>query len=264
MITEESPKRLEAQVCPLCGQEQDIIFNGHVPTGKAEDPLEVRMDKDRGYSFCNCRNIYFTDWKNMRQAVYDEKYTEKYNNDHSEKLTRNYASEYFGQVISLSGTGQFLEIGAVTPFLLCAAKEAGFKPFGLDIIAHNFPDIFTFKDNFESFESSLKFNVIWASHIFEHFKDPIAAAQKCFDLLSPGGVLFVAMPDPYFIDFAKPYLWGHWHLEEHHIMWDRDSFCQMMEELGFKTVMKKRNPDASFVCIGDYHLLFQKPAGEFR
>jgi hypothetical protein len=74
-------------------------------------------------------------------------------------------------------------------------------------------------------------------------------------------VLFVAMPDPYFIDFSDPYKWGHWHLKEHHMFWDMDSFCAMMERHGFKTVRKHRNVGYDFICIGDYHLIFQKPWG---
>ena len=268
MITQDTQPRLDLQACPLCGQEQDIIFNGHVPTGNPDNPQEVRVEKDKGYSFCNCRNIHFTDWKNIEQGVYDEAYEKKYDNENMKRLSLRCASEYFGIVKHLTQGVKFLEIGAVAPFLLDEAKRQGFETFALDIISHKFQGHQNIAANFEDWDPDFQelvskkgglVDVVWASHIFEHFKDPIVAARKAFNILAPGGVLFVAMPDPWFIDFRAPLLWGHWHLKEHHIFWDRDSFCRMMEEIGFKTILKKRNVTYDFICIGDYHLIFQKP-----
>ena len=259
MITQEAPKRLKAQACPLCGQEQDIIINGHYPY--APDPSKVQFDPDKGYSFCNCRNIFFTDWSNMDQGEYNAEYEAKYNNEHVRNLLIRYAEEYFGEIIPRVKGRVFYEIGAVAPFLLTQAKKRGFKTYALDIIDHKFDGHVNITGDFEdpkTVEGHPRPDVIWASHVFEHFKNPIAMARRCFEIMQPGGVMFVAMPDPYLMDLKSPQLWGHWHLKEHHILWDMQSFCEMMEEQGFKTVLKVRNAGYRFICIGDYHLIFQK------
>lgn len=271
MIVQEPSHKLAPQKCPFCQQEQDIIFNGHTPTGKDN---EVKFDTERGYSFCNCRNIHFTDWANIKQEVYDAGYEKKYQTETVRNFMEAYAKKYLPLLLAPFTKAEcderFLEIGAVSPYLLDAAKAIGYETFALDIISHKFKGHKNIACDFEKFgrgfmypEKALfsgdnQFEVIWASHIFEHFKDPIEAARKCYDLLTYGGALFVAMPDPFFIDFQRPEKWGHWHLEEHHILWDMDSFIEMMEEVGFTCFYKYRNPGGEFICIGDYHLIFRK------
>lgn len=257
MMHELEP-RLARQACPFCGQEQEIIVNGHTPSGNPDNRHEVRMDLDRGYSFCNCRNIFYTNWANMRQTVYSAEYTDKYEMPGAKETYEQYARAYFHKLLKLTSGRRFLEIGCVTSHLLDAAKEYGFQTSGVDMIPHQFEQHETIIANFEELQTDQKYDVIWASHIFEHFQDPLKAISKCHDLLNPNGLLFVAMPDPFTIDYAAAHLWGHWHLDEHHIMWDMDSFCTAAEERGFRTEMKLRNFGTNFICIGDYHLLFQK------
>jgi len=48
------------QTCPICGEKQRMMIKGlYVKDGKAE------KYPDMGYSFCNCRNIFFTKWENI-------------------------------------------------------------------------------------------------------------------------------------------------------------------------------------------------------
>jgi len=254
MITTDIPKRISAQACPLCGMKQDVIINGMVTEGDKTYTLN-----DHGYSFCNCNNIFFTDWSNIKLEAYDQAYEERYNNDQVKECLETYAKAYFKTIKESVAGDIFLEIGCVNPTLLDKAVEHGFKAIGLDIIEHSFPPHEMLKDNFEELENPEPMvDVIWASHIFEHFKDPIQAGRKCYDLLNDNGILFVAMPDPFMIDWKQPYTWGHWHINEHHILWDMDSFCAAMEKLGFKTIFKHRNTNISFVCVADYHVMLQK------
>ena len=48
------------QECPLCGASQRMMIKGnYVKDNKWE------RYPDMGYSFCNCRNIFFTKWENL-------------------------------------------------------------------------------------------------------------------------------------------------------------------------------------------------------
>jgi hypothetical protein len=75
-------------------------------------------------------------------------------------------------------------------------------------------------------------------------------------MLTVGGLIFISMPDPFQINWGDHYAWGNFVLRQHHIMWDRDSFCEEMEKIEFTTIFKRRNYDVR--RLRDYHLLFKK------
>ena len=242
--------------CPLCNEEQDTIINGHYPIPEKQ---EIAFDKENGFAFCNCRDIFFGDWKNIEQAVYDSKYTDKYQGEVTNKYFRQYFATYYPIIKPLKSSGKFLEIGCVNKTLLDCFKTAGFDTYSLDIIEHSWEGHNNITADFEKYRTNDKFAVVWASHVFEHFKRPVEAFTSVFEVLENGGVCFIAMPDPYFIDWNQPYSWGHWHLREHHIMWNMDSLCAQLEELGFEIVQAIHNIGSEFVCNGDMHLIIRKP-----
>jgi len=194
----------------------------------------------------------------MKLANYDEGYEDKYDTDAVKDLLENYADRYYPMLSSYGKPGgSFLEIGSINEFLLNKFNP-NYKTYGMDVSSRGFKNNYFIKANFEFFDTNEKFDVIWASHVFEHFKDPLRAVEKCYDLLTDGGLLFIAMPDPFFIDYANLYAWGHWHIYEHHILWDRNCFIEEVERRGFQCVYKVRNSCESFICVGDYHLIFKK------
>jgi SAM-dependent methyltransferase len=259
IVTQKPP--VGVQACPLCEAEQDVIIQGWINTTKEDGTQEQSIQKDRGYSFCNCRNIFFTEFNENFSDIYTGKYVSKYDNDHAKKLLRNY-SIYLKTILDMRGNNRsprLLEIGAATDVICEEGSKMGMWCTAFDIAERDskFPMI---TGNFETFDfDNRKFDIIFASHIFEHFRDPIATLKKCHDLLNDGGFLFVAMPDPWFIDYANPYMWGHWHVDEHHILWDKDSFCNVARETGFDVIMSQRNVTTNFICLLDMHLMFRKP-----
>ena len=256
MITQENEKRIAPQKCPLCGNLQDVIVNGWI---KGEKEGELLINKDKGYSFCNCKNVFFTDWSNMKKEVYNQEYIDKYNGEPAIGCIKNYRI-YLKKVLEFMVNYEgyrFLEIGSTNDAILDEAKSMGFITTGLDISDRNSRHPFIHY-NFEDWKSDNKYDFIFASHIFEHFKEPLEAIKKCNQLLKNKGFLFIAMPDPYFIDWQNPYVWGHWHLEEHHILWDMDSFAKELELRGFEILIKKHNIDYAFICINDFHILARK------
>lgn len=253
-----------AQACPLCKQENDIIIMGHFP--HPEIPVSAIFSNYNGYSFCNCRNIFYTDWSNIKQSVYNIDYYDKYNNEGVNDCYKSMA-EFYGPRLLPSvyeNIYNVLDVGSINPSILNYFRDRSCNTSGLDIHSHplDHPTLGKHKLYVGDFESYCfakdKFDIIWASHIFEHFKDPIAAIRKCNTILNKDGKLFIAMPDPYFIDFTDTGKFGHWHLSEHHILWDMDSFCDTLEENGFKVEFKHRNADVGFICNLDYGIIARK------
>ena len=241
------------QKCPLCEQEQKVIVNGMVFVNDKQ-----LVSPDRGYSFCNCRNIFFTDWSNIDQDSYFvPEYTDNHYRGEHEKQMKELYQAYNKTVLAESNGGKkLLDLGSVTNYLLNFAQEDGFDTTGWDILKHeNFGHKQIIGD-FDKISVLDKFDIIYANHFFEHIKYPLEAIKKCYDMLNVGGVIFISMPDPFQIDWGNYYLWGNFILRQHYIMWDKDSFCDEMEAVGFKTIFSKRNYDVR--RLRDMHLLFKK------
>jgi SAM-dependent methyltransferase len=241
------------QRCPLCGEMQEMIVNGH----ESHNDKGVMVDPERGYSFCNCRNIFFTDRGNLAPATYDADYYTRYNENPNISSVLSSYFKYFSH-FDIKPFDKVLEIGAINSTVLNRFQEFGADTYSLDIFDHPTGTHKKLVGDFERMEFLTKFKIIWASHVFEHFIDPVGMVKKCYDLLETGGFLFVAMPDPYFIDWSNPYLWQHWHLKEHFTLWDMDSFVDVCRDKGFIELFAKHNVDTHFICIGDQHILLKK------
>lgn len=253
MQLQEVKKRIAPQACPFCGTLQDVIVYGH----EVKDQ-RLHIDKDRGYSFCNCKNIFYTDWKNMEQELYEQiDYSNKYKGVEHHLL--KYIEFYEPYMKPLIGK-KFLEMGTVNECILDRAQELGFDAYGSDFSERPSKHKFIWGD-WEKIDLSPyynKFGFIIASHIFEHFKDPLFFLRQTYQFLEDGGRILIAMPDPFFIDWKNPYLWGHWHIKEHHIMWDMDTWAKEMEDVGFKILIKRHNIITGFICNSDWHIVAEK------
>lgn len=235
------PERV-MQTCPLCGERQPIIIHGlsaDLETG------HMKMCADMGYSFCNCRNVFFTDWSNIKQDVYDEGYHLKYKTRDIEVIAKGEFKKFLKVIKQLGYDPQSIfEIGAITDDVLDSAKEAGLETFGNDIFEHPSQHQLIF-GNFENEDFLPRTDLIWASHVFEHFRDPGAQLNRCKSALSPNGILYIAMPDTFAIDFDNPsntMNWD-WNVREHHILWGMESFIEYAAEHGLKCVYSERNID---------------------
>ena len=247
--------------CPLCKTQHPLLVRGRV-TSPENDDLACEV-LDRGYAFCNCRNIFYTDWSNIDHRIYDEHYSSKYDGELVDKSYLEGTKHYFPILEKLKEINSFCDVGSINPTVLDQAKKRGWNTTRVDINEASTDGNHTILiGDIEdpNISSKLKnIDCMWMSHLIEHLKDPIKAVKNICRCLSPKGLVFIAMPDPYFIDWADPRRWGHWALREHHIMWDMDSFIELMEEEGFECVYSKRFlHERLFVCIRECHLIFRK------
>lgn len=81
------------QECPLCGSLQRMMIRGlYVEKEKGQ------LYPDMGYSFCNCRNIFFTKWENVTRG--DDGFNSC--KDPIAKLKEIYESSQAGQTIVIT------------------------------------------------------------------------------------------------------------------------------------------------------------------
>jgi len=234
------------QYCPICNMPQQGIVNGTITEKNI-----MTVHEDKWYSFCNCNNIFFTDWDNMDQTVYDKDYQKKYSNPAGKEIVLKGVSEILDTIGDIGGI--FAEIGVVTDYILDVAKDRGYTPVAMDINETTQTKYEFLKLNPDEDDFPKDISVLWVAHVFEHFKDPIKVANKMYNALNDDGYLYVAMPDPWFIPLQDPHKWAHWHCHEHHIMWDMDSFIDALEKIGFTNVSAQR------ITFGaEYRLVFKK------
>jgi len=242
------------QDCPLCGRPNQMVVCGLVSI----NPTDTAKVPDKGYSFCNCKNIWYTNWTNIEQAEYfREEYISGHCFERHETEWKNFWKKY-SPVLKEHGNGgkKLLDIGCITDYLVDEAKKEGYEVTGTDLDMHEHSNSRFIVGDFDIIEIEEKFDVIFANHVFEHFHYPLRAMKRCYEMLEPEGILFVSMPDPFQVPWERSERWASWSLHQHYIMWDMDSFCDEMEELGFTTLLKKRNLDGRW--LQDYHLLFKK------
>jgi ADP-heptose:LPS heptosyltransferase/SAM-dependent methyltransferase len=221
--------------CPLCGQTNSKYFDF--------------------WAKCPACGIVYNQWSNMNREIYDGNYISPYQGDNIKRLFLNQARQYFPMVQGSS----FLEIGPATTVIMEHAKECGFSVEAIDMAPVSSNGFKFYRGSFEDIDLVGTYDFIWAGHVFEHFQDPRRALKKVFNLLAPGGHAFVSMPDISFINEQEGFDWGHWHRDEHNIMFSMESFRELAESIGFNAIYTQKNPGVTeYVCNNDFHILLRK------
>ena len=114
------------------------------------------------------------------------------------------------------------------------------------------------KDLAEGESFKRQFDLIWMSHVLEHFNDPLAVLKKAYSLLPETGVLYIGVPDADFITKTGIGGYPHFKKDEHYTLWTEDSLKREVERIGFKVIMSRRNYASRYSSWYDIHLIAQK------
>ena len=247
----------QLQKCPYCNMGHPIYVDGMTRAYGTNDTV---LNPEIGYSFCNCKNIWYTNWENIWKHSYNDDYMEKYENDvfkknafiHVEKIISNF--HRLKKDIS-----SFIDIGCGSLFLLDDIKDKlGWNTTGFDINKllktdkHNM----IYGDADFDLDKLPVSDVIWCSHVLEHLEDPLKSAKELQSKLTDGGLLYISMPDPYFINFKQPAAWEHWWVHEHRMFWDMDSFARELFEMGY--IIKHLQHNSNHMLM-EFNIIASKP-----
>jgi SAM-dependent methyltransferase len=230
----------QQQNCPLCGELQTIMLRGKV----ADIETGVyHVVGDKGYSFCNCRNIFFTNWKNIDLTNYDENYAKRAMGDQEDRVLEVEKQWEIAQRFCPKAKS-FLNVGDYEDRFLDYLKNNDWNNMSLatiDIIPRESKHRFICA-NFEDWDTDEKFDIVWMSHFMEHIRDPRKILDKVKKLLNPGGILFNAMPDTNHINWGDPTEFP-FLTAEHHILWNMYDWIDFAEDDEFKCVFKQLSHD---------------------
>jgi len=249
----ESKVVYDPKQCPICGS---VTFMVH----------HMSHNKERSdYWHCKCGVVFQSAFPITETKTYEDVYTKDYADNYlalGDKyidISRYPARIYAPIIEELTYGRKMLEVGYLSHFLMQAMKERGWLPWGIDVMKDSADTERLIKGNFETYDfKNLQFNLIWMSHVFEHFKDPVAVLKKCYDLMPEDGVLYIATPDTDFIHTRSSSGFTHWKKDEHYIMWNKDSLVRELEKQGFEVIVARRNYEQRFSSWDDCQILAQK------
>ena len=118
------------------------------------------------------------------------------------EVQRIYALTICHLLRARSPGSRMLDLGFGRGYLMQLARAYGFEVYGLDSSAAQLDRLWPFFGNRVANlvvgQGGLpwgSFDVVVMSHILEHLPDPAGALSQVRDLLNPGGILYLAVPD---------------------------------------------------------------------
>jgi SAM-dependent methyltransferase len=120
-----------------------------------------------------------------------------------EEGRRTTARRLLEQVGGYVAHGTLLDVGCGHGVLLDEARKLGYQTTGLELSsdaarhAREAYGLDVHEVPLERFDpGGRRFDVVMLADVIEHLEDPVAALDRCYDLLADGGVLCVVTPDP--------------------------------------------------------------------
>jgi SAM-dependent methyltransferase len=258
-------KDVKPHRCPICGVDTTFVHR----------VKETKINQTADWYQCQC-GIIFQD-ELPTHNIYNEEYVLNYVGSKEYNLQAPHAARVYANLIEECTYGRMLlDVGFNTDDVMKFFEKRGWITWGIDCNKHLKGGGNLYKGNFETYDFSIDvssdkmkvllgdaevkrtFDLIWMSHVLEHFNDPIKALKKAYDLLSSSGLIYVAVPDIDFIYKTGTPGFPHWKKQEHYIMWTERALCRELESIGFNIIAKRRNFSSRFVAWYDVQVLAQK------
>lgn len=237
-------KNESVKTCPVCSRPSAEMIN-------------ITND-DSFWHRCSCGVVYQDELP--KQGVYDKEYRENYENMKEWEYRSIHAASVYSPLIEDMTMGRkILEVGCNTLNNKEYFNKRGWVYFGVDTNSDIEENNRIINIDFEKCDfDNKKFNVVWMSHVLEHFENPIKVLEKCHEVLSDDGIIYIATPDTDWISNLGVGGWGHWKKDEHYIFWNLRSLSKKLEELGFQIVVQRRNFSMRYTSWHDLHIIAQK------
>jgi len=233
--------------CPICNKFVSHIYFMH----------DVKTKTQSKWYSCACGVV----WQSEKPTqVYDKKYWDKYD-QFDKKLKDAYEHPiriYAPLAEEMMYGRKVLIVGRTTKHQEDYFVERGWVPFTIDKNTDQPICERTLIGDFETYQFTQKFNMIWIYHTLECFIDPISSLIKASNLLTEDGMIFIGTPDTDFIHTRSSSGFIHWKPDTNYLMWNKRSLIGQLEKLGFNVIMARQNYEHRFPYWDDVHCLAQK------
>ncbi|MEA2237862.1 MAG: hypothetical protein QOC81_2586, partial [Thermoanaerobaculia bacterium] len=159
-----------------------------------------------------------------------------------ERLTRWFRRRRVGVVRRLTRPGPVLDVGCGRGLTLHFLREAGYQPVGVELspLAASHArdrlglDIRTGDFLAQAFPSE-HFEAVIFWHSLEHMADPARALQRAWEILKPGGLLVVAVPNIASIQAVSAGReWFHLDVPRHYVHFSARGLRDALRQRGFR------------------------------
>ncbi len=139
-------------------------------------------------------------------------------------------------------SGLMLDIGSGTGRLLKTAKAFGFQVEGIELSKESVDfgrriwDLNIIEGDFESINFPTNhYDVVTMIHVFEHLRDPIKSLKKLYEIIRPGGLLVIAVPNfNSFQSYVFRSRWFHLDIPRHFYHYPASVIQNVLQREGFK------------------------------
>jgi 2-polyprenyl-3-methyl-5-hydroxy-6-metoxy-1,4-benzoquinol methylase len=242
------------------GQYNDLQLIDCVECGFIHvDPLPSESDLAEVYDekfYSSDKPEYLT--KSERESAYWESSVYRYRYDTLEALTP-----------AAEESRRILEVGCSGGFFLRYGKSRGWQVLGVEPsrqaaeYADTVSQVPVIRDYFQNVpvsELGEGFDAVHMQYVLEHLPNPVEMCRKAIEVLKPGGILCVEIPN----DFNPLQTLAHRHLEApeywvsipHHLNYfNRESLSGLMTRLGLTVVDEEASfPMELFLLMGDNYV----------
>jgi SAM-dependent methyltransferase len=145
------------------------------------------------------------------------------------------------------GFRTILDVGCGTGFALDVARSHGLQTFGIELTSSAAEEarsrghtVFSVLLHELDSDWESRFDLISLNQLLEHVPDPVALVKDCIRLLSPRGVIAIAVPSAEGVLRWHPWLAANW--PPHHLSrWRRKDFCKLSERCELEIVKSGGN-----------------------
>jgi SAM-dependent methyltransferase len=182
-----------AQVCQLCGSAEASICLDRAADYITGDEFQVRR-------CAGCGLASTVPQPSSMDAYYPAAYR-SYGGATLRTLRLLYARKVRGWMRRLPERGRALEVGCGAGWMLRALRDRGWRVLGSErtidgartaAAANQIP---VFVGSLDALGSSARFDLIILFQVLEHLAEPMVTLRQSADLLAPGGVMVVAVPN---------------------------------------------------------------------
>jgi len=209
--TSYKPTEWETVPCPFCGSTNYSVYERY--------GSELQFT----YVLCkNCKLVYQSPRPKYNQEFIDAAYASYYqftdsldlnsNPDVPESSVNMFKKEVEYLLQFDKKRTAVLDIGSGMGTFLVAAKPYYKDEVGLDVSAQMAAfverqlGVKVFLEQFENFNYNKKFSLIHMSHVMEHIPNPKSWLDKAREVLEPGGVLVINVPNKFSFSFRLQHL----------------------------------------------------------
>lgn len=212
---------------------------------------------DAHWYFCSC-GVVFQD-TDPKHKGFNKEYLASYKDAPLDKRTYE-AYSYLPVIEDAVTSRKMLDVGFTVTNNMEYFEKRGWVTFGIDKLdglpkRHN-----VINDDFETqaLVGLGNFSLIWMSHVFECFKDPIDVLIKCHERLQEDGILYISTADLDARHVLTNELFPYWHSDRYKFLWTQRALCNALERVGFDIILKRRIFNQRYLNTYAVHIIAQK------